>query len=149
QSSRRSSGTCSYAMVASSYAWRLCGESSRDSTRVKPLPASQMSFSWRRILRWLRANPPGRLDAASWSLMIQVKPRGSRSWAHRFFTVWLSCGVRLGHHAVQVDRARRAADVVHAHDAGAEPDRSHGRRERAVVMLVDRVVAEQRVQEPL
>ena len=40
---------------------------------MKPWPMSQISSSWRRTLRWLRAKPPGRSDAASRSLMIQQK----------------------------------------------------------------------------
>ena len=52
-------------------------------TRVKPCWASQISSSWRRILRWFRAKPPGRSDAASRSLMIQQNIRGSSPWAQR------------------------------------------------------------------
>src|SRR5262249_24837684 len=141
--------TCSYAIAASSYAWRLWGESSNDSTRVNPLPASQMSSSWRRTLRWLRANPPGRSDAARRSLMIQVKPRGSRPWAQRPLTRRPSRDVRSCHHAVQLDRACSTLDVVHAHNACTEPNGPDGGRERAIVAPFDRVVAHQRAQEPL
>ena len=58
---------------------------------VKPWPISQISSSWRRTLRWFRANPPGRSDAASRSLMTQQKARGSSPCAHLpFMTVPLT-----------------------------------------------------------
>ena len=89
---------------------------------VKPCPMSQISSSWRRTLRWLRANPPGRSDAASRSLMTQQNARGSRPCAHRPFTPPASisrhahCSRRCAHLGQEPHRVGRAADVVHAHE---------------------------------
>ena len=71
---------------------------------MKPWPMSQISSSCRRTLRWLRANPPGRSDAASRSLMIQQNARGSRPWAQRPFMPPPSRRVRTSRRATAVRR---------------------------------------------
>src|SRR6266542_134029 len=124
-SSVRPSGMCWYEMPASSYACRLCGESSSDSTRVNPLPASQISSSWRRTLRWLRANPPGRSEAARRSLMIQQSARG----------------------AARIVDAHDASTVVECPDDGGERRVVALVRFRLVEPVAD--VAQQRAEEAL
>ena len=134
------------AMPASSYACRLCGESRSESTCVKPCPISQISSSWRRTLRWLRANPPGRSDAASRSLMTQQNNRGSRPCAQRPRNGRHQSSPSSGgscHRGRAIDRstaaaAPRARDVVHTHHRGALVDRPHHGGEGAVVTRVAR-----------
>ncbi len=116
-SSCRPSGMCSYPMLASSYACRLWGDSSNERILVKPWPTSQISSSWRRTLRWLRAKPPGRSDAARRSVTIQQKPRGSRPWAQRPRNGAVIAEARSrgdAHRVEQGDRVRRRARFVDA-----------------------------------
>ena len=86
---------------------------------MNPWPTSQISSSWRRTLRWLRAKPPGRSDAASRSLMIQQKHAGLRGPApsgpsrHR---VSVPSARSITSSSRDVRRAV-ARDVVHPHDA--------------------------------
>ena len=94
-----------------------CGASrAATATCVNPWPPSQISSSWRRTLRWLRAKPPGRSDTASRSVMIQREEAGLEALRpappHR----------RAARHAAQPRPASSsratvaAADVVHPHD---------------------------------
>src|SRR4051812_38208939 len=152
-SSDRPSGTCSYGMPASSYACRLCGESSSVITRVKPFWPSQISSSWRRILRWLRANPPGRSDAASRSRTIQQKNLGSRPWAQRprngavtARSESRSSSFEDGQQGGGTGRAPDSVDADHRGPAVEHPDDG---RERAVVARRRIVDAEQLPDEPL
>ena len=91
---------------ASSYACRLCGESSSERMCVKPWPISQISSSWRRTLRWLRANPPGRSDAASRSLMIQQNAARLEPLRPPTLHATASASMRV-HHVEQPDARRR------------------------------------------
>ena len=94
---------------------------------VKPWPMSQISSSWRRTLRWLRANPPGRSDAASRSLMTQQKhaarapgPSVPHVHASDLRGEW-----RVPSRRAAAAHRRRGADVVHAHDRARPGRRAH------------------------
>ena len=118
------SGTCTYARPTSSYACRLWGESSSDTTWVKPLTLSQISSSWRRTLRWLRANPPGPLAGAEAVLdhpreVARLQALGPAPAQPAGGHAAIPSGVARSIVVEQLDRASRSGDVVHAHRRAA------------------------------
>ena len=71
-----------------------------------------MISSWRRTLRWLAPNPPGRSQMASWSWMIQWKWRGWMPCAHLPFAAMSSPPDRPGPVMPPVDPDHGGDDVA-------------------------------------